>query len=235
LIRPFWLPGLLTFGLLSPLNAAEPFPRTISVSGQGTATAPPDMATIRTGIVTQADTAAAALESNTRAMQQIISVLKEQQIAAKDIQTSQFDVRPEYRRGPRGQQQPEISGYRVTNQVRVRVRNLPQLGDILDALVSAGSNQISGIVFDLDDPTGVLNQARTRAVADARSRAALYAQAAGVQLGKLLTISEQPVARPLPRVMPQAMMAEAAGVPVETGEQELRATIHLVYAVDDRD
>ena len=206
---------------------AEPLQPTIVVTGHGKATAPPDMATIQTGVITQAATAQQALQANNQAMQQLLSVLKQNQIADKDLQTSQFDLSPQYKTDERGRD-PQIVGYRAANQVRVRVRNLPRLGQVLDALVSAGSNQLNGISFEIDDPTGVLNQARNRAIADARSRAELYAQAAGVRVGKVISISEQSV--PVPGPFPaRAMMAEAAAVPVAAGEQELSATIQMVF------
>jgi uncharacterized protein YggE len=214
---------------------ADELTRTISVTGQGTATAPPDIANIRTGVVTQAVEAGAALASNNAAVKKLMEVLESHRIASKDIQTSSFDVRPEYDRGQRGQRQPKIVGYRVTNQVQVRVRNLPDLGKVLDSLVSAGSNQISGISFGIDDSTGVLNQARNRAVADARSRAELYAHAAGVKVGKVISISEQAIQVPQPRMLGRAMMAAemSSKVPVATGEQELRATVHAVFEMTE--
>ncbi len=216
--------------------AQEPVLRTISVSGEGTATSPPDMASISTGVVTQAATARQALTANNVAMDRILSALKKYKIADKDIQTSNFNVQPEYDRGQRGQPaEPRIVGYRVSNQVMVRVRNLPTLGEVMDALVEAGSNQFSGVSFGVDDPTGVLNQARNRAIADARSRAELYAQAAGVRVGKVISISEQASAQPRPQYLaPRAMMAEAvSSVPIATGEQELRSIIHMVFELED--
>jgi len=145
-------------------------------------------------------------------------------------------VSPEFKRDERGRRQPEIVGYRVTNQVRVEVRNLADLGKVLDALVQAGSNQVSGVSFGIDDPTGVLNQARNRAIADARSRAELYVQAAGVRLGKVLTISEQPIELPQPRHFGLSLAKEAvSSVPVATGEQEFRALIHMVFALEDKE
>ena len=224
------LSWLVLSWLVSVAPAADLQP-TISVTGRGTASSPPDMATIITGVTTHAETAQAALEANNRAMQNLLDVLKENQIADKDVQTSNFDMSPEYQRDPRGQNNPKIIGYRATNQVRVQVRNLPQLGKVLDSLVFAGSNQVSGIGFGIDDPTGVLNQARQRTVADARSRAALYAQAAGVRLGHVISISEEPAMGPQPRFQARAMLAEANAVPVATGEQELSATIQMVYTI----
>lgn len=225
--------GLIMSG---QVTGDEHLARTISVSGEGTATSPPDMATIDTGVVTQAPDASAALTANNQALEKLMQVLKEYQIAAKDIQTSNFNVNPEYRRGPRGQQDVEIAGYRVTNQVRVHVRNLPELGQVLDALVKAGSNQISGISFGIDDPEGVMTQARNRAVANARSRAELYAQAAGVGVGRVIAISEQGIQMPRPQYLQRGMAAEAmASVPVATGEQEVRANVTMVFELTDLD
>ena len=206
--------------------------RTISVTGEGRATAPPDMATIRAGVVTQSAKASEALTSNNEAMDEIMSVLEEQGIAPKNIQTSNFNVSPQYKHDDQGRRQPEVVGYRVTNQLRVDVHDLPKLGKILDALVAAGSNELTGISFGINDPTGLLNEARKRAVADAHSRAELYAQAAGVALGKVLTISEQTVRTPQPQRL-AARKAADASVPIATGEQELRATVDMVFALDD--
>ena len=235
----YLVPTLATIIFITAVGqpaCADELQRTISVSGQGTASAPPDVATIQTGVVTQAAVAGEALAANSRAVKKIMEVLETHRIAAKDIQTSNFDVRPEYERGRGsggGQRRPNIVGYRVTNQVRVRLRHLPDLGKVLDALVAAGSNQISGISFGIDDPSGVLNQARNRAVRDARSRAELYAHAAGVRLGKVISISEQAAPVPQPRMRGMMMAAEAASaVPVATGEQEMRTTVYMVFALE---
>ena len=222
--------------MVAQANAAEnEIERIISVTGEGKAAAPPDMAVIHTGVVTYRPTAADALSANNEAMEQILGVLKTFKIASKDVQTSGFNVSPEYKRDERGRTQPEIIGYRVTNQVSVKVRNLADLGKVLDTLVRGGSNQLSGVTFGLEDPTEVLNQARNLAVADARRRAELYAQAAGVRLGKVLTISEQPVEIPQPKGFVRAMKMESvSSVPIATGEQEIHVRIHMVFEIEDK-
>jgi uncharacterized protein len=202
--------------------------RAIRVTGEGTVAAPPDMATIHTGVVTQADTAKAALKQNNEAAAKLLQTLKQQGVAEKDIQTSSFNVSPLHRQDDRGRQLPEIVGYRVQNQLRVRLRNLPKLGEVLDALVQAGSNQVSGISFGVDDPGGILDQARSRAVRDAKNRAGVYAQAAGVEVGQVRQISEQPLAIPRPMEWGFAR-ADAAAVPIATGEQEFQVTVHVIY------
>ena len=116
--------------------AADAHPRTIRVSGEGKSAAPPDTATIMTGVVTHSATAKEALSSNSQAMRSILELLKEKGVASKDIQTSNLNIQPDYKRDQRGRTKPEIVGYRVTNQLRVRVRNLPKLGEIIFACIS---------------------------------------------------------------------------------------------------
>jgi uncharacterized protein YggE len=215
---------------------AEPageLPRVIRVSGEGTATASPDMATIHTGVVSQAATARETLDQNNAAMQKILAAIREHDIADKDVQTSDFSLNPVYKQAPPGNVpiEPEVVAYRAQNQVRVRVRNLASLGKVLDALVQAGSNQLSGISFGVDDPSGILNQARSRAIRDAKARADVYAQAADVAVGPVWQISEQPVDGPRPLHAGVEFRASAAGVPVATGEQEFRVTVNVVYTL----
>lgn len=225
--------AILAF-LTAPLSAAD-LPRTISVSGQGKVSASPDMASIQTGVESQAPTAGEALTANNEAMKMLMKVLKREHVASKDIQTSSFSVSPVYRRDSRNRTQPEITGYRVQNQLHVKVRDLPNLGKVLDALVRAGSNRISGISFGVDDTSGLLNQARSRAMSDAKSRAGIYAQAAGVTVGKVLTISEQPVniPRPFQHRMMFAEKAAASAVPIATGEMNFSIKVNVVYEMKD--
>jgi uncharacterized protein YggE len=223
--------ALALAGLLGVNEGAIGMERTISVSGEGSATAPPDMAVFQAAVVSEGETAAAAMEANNEAMKKVLQVLREQQIADKDIQTSRFDLSPRYRHD-RENTEPKIIGYTATNQVRVKVRNLPKLGQILDALVRSGSNQIHNIGFDIENKEGLMNQARTAAVRNAQARAELYAQAAGVKLGKVVQISESPVHIPEPRMAMRAMAAESS-VPMATGEQEISASVSVVYAIEE--
>lgn len=221
---------LCLIAVLTTPAFADEQPRTISVSGQGKVSSPPDMASIQTGVETQAATANDALLANNAAMEKILEVLKKHHVASKDVQTTSFNISPVYKRDVRNRSLTEIVGYRVQNQVRVKVRNLPDLGKVLDALVQAGSNRVSGISFGVDDPTGLLNQARSKAMADAKSRAGIYAQAAGVKAGRIRTISEQ--ALHIPRPMQRGTMfaaAERAAVPIATGELDFSVTVHVVY------
>lgn len=227
------LPMLLVLAA-SPAMAAEnnndDVARIISVTGEGEATAPPDMATVTTGVETQAETAGAALDKNNRVMQKLLAVLEKQGVAKKDVQTVNFSVRPIYDRDEDGRREPKVIAYRVENQVQVHVRKLDSLGKILDALVAAGSNRISGISFGIDDPSKILAEARASAIHNAKARAKTYAKAAGVAVGRVLQISEQTSNPPQPMRFGVATASLRAGtVPIATGEQEYHVTVNVIY------
>ena len=234
---------MFAFVLISTVvgtSIADEIPRTITVTGQGKAASPPDMATINSGVATTAATAKEALAANNVAMEKLMEVLKSRGIESKDIQTSGFGVYPEYARRNPGQRgnnnQARITGYRVNNNVTVRVRNLPRLGEILDALVESGSNRISGVSFSISEPRAIQNKARMDAVDDARGRAELYAQATGARVGKVIAISEQPIRQPQPAFGARmAMVSEVtSSVPVATGEQQVSATVNVIYELLDK-
>jgi hypothetical protein len=239
----------LIFGLLALVvliatrlaPAQDPVPerplyeRTISVQGTGRAAAPPDMATVRIGVTSQAETAVAAMAANNEQVAAVIDTIKGFQVAARDIQTSNFNVSPMYQQGQRGgQRSPRIVGYQVNNQVQVRMRNLPELGRLLDGVVTSGSNQINGIQFGIDNTDSLMDTARDEAIADARRRAGRYATAANVKVGKVVVISEQSVMRPMPvYAQSRLMMAEADSVPIEAGEHEVELNVTVVFALQD--
>lgn len=212
--------------------SADDMRSTVSVTGEGVVTAVPDMAMVSTGVTTEAATPEAALNANTAAMAELMKVLDQLDIADKDRQTSNFNVSPQYRRDRNESGSPRIDGYRVSNQLTIRVRDLGELGGLLDALVKAGSNQLGNIRFDFSERGELVDKARQLAVADARKRAELYVDAADIGLGEVLSIRESGVAVPRPPMMRSAMMAEAADVPIAVGESEIRATVHMVFELD---
>ncbi len=219
------------YGISAPDNAP---PRLISVSGTGEVKTKPDMAVVNTGVTTEAPTAQEALSKNNAAMTAVIGALKTAGIAEDDIQTSNFSVSPQYPPyQPNQTTAPRISGYQVSNQVTARVKNLAKLGSILDTLVRAGSNQISGISFDVDEPKPFLDDARKKAVADARAKAELYAAAAGVTLGRVVQISESGgiIMPPQPMFRAAAMDGAAPSVPVAAGQQTLSASVSVTYEI----
>jgi uncharacterized protein len=208
-------------------------PRIITVSGLGEVKTKPDLAIINTGVTTEATTAQEALSKNTTAMTAVMNALKAAGIADDDIQTSNFSVSPQYPPyQPNQTTPPRISGYQVSNQVTARVKDLAKLGSTLDALVRAGSNQISGISFDVNEPKPMLDDARKKAVADARAKAKLYAGGAGVSLGRVVQISESGgVIMPHQPMYRMAAQDAAASVPIAAGQQTLSANVSITYEI----
>jgi hypothetical protein len=209
-------------------------PRVISVSGLGEVKTPPDMATITSGVVSEAVSAKDALAKNNAAMAAVIAALKNAGVNEDDIQTSDFSVNPKYPPYQPNQSAPQrIVGYTVSNTVTAQIKNLKNLGSILDTLVQSGSNQINGISFGIDEPKKSLNEARKKAAADARAKAELYAEAAGVSLGRVVQITESStVAPPMPmyRAALAAQAADAA-VPIAAGQQTVSANVTIVYEI----
>jgi hypothetical protein len=210
-----------------------PLERTVTVAGRGSAPGAPDRAEIAAGVHTRADTAGAALAANTEAANRLFKALAEAGIAGRDIQTANLSVGPVYEQpSPQRGGAPRIVGYQVTNQVRVVVRDLARLGHLLDTVVRAGANRLDGIRFAVSDPAAAADQARRAAVEDAKRRAALYVETAGARLGRVIQIAETAVHVPRPVMMRAEAIAAAAEVPVAPGENEITATVSVVFAIE---
>ena len=203
----------------------------VSVTGQGVVTAVPDMVTVSVGVVTQAGTAAAALAANNKAMSALGDVLNSFDITERDRRTSNFGISPRYERRTNDGRAPTITSYEVNNQLSIRYREIDRLGELLDAVVKSGSNRVGSLIFGNSDEDQHRDEARRLAVADARHRAELYAEAAGVELGEILSIAEAGAAQPRP-MLRTAMMAEADFVPIAAGENEIRASVQVIFALD---
>lgn len=223
--------------LTAPAALAAPAdsqaPRTLTVSGLGTAKAAPDEANFSTGVVSQGTTAGQALAANSRAMTAVIATLKKQGIADKAIQTSNLNLSPQYQScRPNIACPQKIVGYQVSNTVSVTV-GLDKAGAVLDALVASGSNQIDGISFSIHDTKPLLAAARADAVKDAMDKATLYAKSAGVGLGPILAIQEggAETPRPLYASRFKAMAEMAAAPPVAGGEQSVTATVSITWTI----
>jgi uncharacterized protein YggE len=220
--------------LTMPLSAqqTQPPPRLVVITGHGEVKAAPDMAIITVGVMTQSQTAREAVSANNAAMAKVIASLKSAAIADKDIQTSNFSVNPRYEYPDNTQ--PRLIGYDVVNSVTVAVRNLETLGTVLDKVVSEGSNQINGIMFTLANPDPLTDEARKLAVADARRKAEIYAKAAGIGLGRVMSLSESGGGPPpVPVYGRVAMKAEAASsVPVAQGEQTVTVDVNIAWEIN---
>ena len=207
--------------------------RTISVSGSGEAKGVPDEAHLSAGVVTQGRSAADALAANARAMNAVFASLKRMGIADKNIQTSNFNVMPQYENG-NGSHEPRIAGYQVTNTVEVTVEGADKVGPAIDALVASGANQSYGISFSIHDPKPLEAAARRDAVQDAMAKARTIAEAAGVHLGPVLSISEGVYQRPpIPMMHARAMVADVAEpTPVAAGEASVDVNVSVVYEIE---
>ena len=206
--------------------------RTLSLSGTGAVKTTPDKVDIMTGVTSEAPTAREALDKNTEAMTAIVKALKDEGIEAKDIQTVNFTVMPVYEQFPpdgKPRPAPRITGYRVINQVHIQVRDTGKLGGILDKVVGLGANTIDGISFEVAEPDKLRDEARKRAVANALATAKVYAEAAGVTLGPILSITEDD-SGPVPFGRPTvARMEMSKDVPIEGGTATIETRIRVTW------
>jgi uncharacterized protein len=217
---------------LAAQNAAQvPPPETISVTGTGTATLTPDRFTFTAGVQSTAPTVEEAVNDNNAKMSAVIAALKRAGATDQEIRTSNFSIFPQqvYEQG----KPPRITGYQATNSVAVTKRDIAAASKLLQVAINGGVNETSGLNFEVSEPSRGRDQGLRAAFDDARSKAALLAQAAGRTLGRALTISEVGQSQPGPRpVFAMAGVAKAQAVsapPVESGSRELTYTISVVF------
>jgi uncharacterized protein YggE len=201
----------------------------LTVSAEGLSEGRPDMATINLGVTTEGQTAQAALQENARRMQALNQALRRAGIAERDIQTSNVSVYPQqqYREG----QAPLITGYQANNTVTAKVRRIDNTGRVIDAAVSAGGNTVNGVYFSYQDPDAQLDAARRDAIAEARRRADLYANALGMRVHRSVAVPEGGgYAPPMPVPMAARMeAAQDASTPVSPGQIETRVSVGVTF------
>ncbi|MBB4658838.1 SIMPL domain-containing protein [Parvularcula dongshanensis] len=225
------IPLLLCLPLAA--HAQEPAPRTLSVSGLGEATGTPDMATLRFSATSRAATAAEALAANAQKMTAVRDRLRTLNIEPRDMQTSGLSLSPYYEQNDNGRfDRAVIAGYEAANGLTIRLRGTEGAGDVIDAAVQAGANGLDSLSFGFQNADSLQDDARRDAVRDARAKAELLAEEAGVSLGRVLTLTEAGGGGgPQPyydgRMM--RMQAEAAPTPVEAGEQAVTASVQITY------
>jgi uncharacterized protein len=224
--------------LLPMTVAAQPMmpppPTTLQVAATAEIRAAPDMAMMSAGVITNAATAKAAMQANATRMTAVMEAIKAAGIDAKDIQTSGISLQPQYRYAEN--QPPVVTGYQASNSVNVRVRKIDGVGPVMDALVAKGANQINGPSFMIANEEAAMDQARKDAVARARKRAELYADAAGMRVKRIVSISEGGgYQQPMPMVRAMAMEAKQsmADTPVAPGETTLSVTVNMVFELGD--
>ena len=202
----------------------------LDISASGEVTRVPDLAIISAGVQTLQPTASGAIEENATRMERVRAALKRAGIADKDIQTSSISLNPEYRYAEN--QPPKLTGYRASNNVNVKFRDLKRSGAILDALVAEGANQISGPNLTIDKPESAYDEARVRAIAVGQARAELYARALGKRVVRILSVSESGgySPPPMPYARDMAMVAgQAAKTEIDPGTQQLQVSVSMIF------
>ena len=229
-MRLFPLSALaLSLAMIAPgLALADAGPGMITVTGEASVTVVPDLATVSLGVMTIGATAGEALTANSAAVQAVMDRLTAAGIDARDIQTSNLALNPNYLASD-GSQAPKIQNYMVSNMVTVIVRKLDTTGEVLDAAVKDGANTLNGLSFDLADRRPAEDKARQAAVADAKAKATLLAEAAGVKLGSIVSITEGGASQP-PQPMFR-MAADSAQVPVSGGTLDVSASVTMVWTL----
>jgi uncharacterized protein len=204
----------------------------LDVTAHGAVKRVPDIAVINTGVVTQAVDAATAMRDNAARMSRVVAALKKAGLADKDISTTSISLNPQYRYVEN--QVPVIVGYQASNQLNVRFRDIGKSGAILDILVKEGSNQINGPSMTIDDPGAAQDEARVAAMKAARARADLYANAAGLKVKRIVSISESEgySGGPVP-MMAMSMARDAAPkTEIMPGEQSINVTVSVVFELN---
>jgi uncharacterized protein YggE len=207
----------------------------IWVSGQGKVTAVPDIVNLQLGIEAQEASVALAQSQAAEAMDRVMESLSNNGVDKKDIQTQYFNISKVTRWDDKNQKEVVI-GYRVTNSVNVKVRDIEKTGMTIDAVTVAGGDltRVNSIYFSIDDPTEYQKEARDKAVTDARSKAEQLASQAGVNLGKATYISENLYYPTMPRYSGLKMDEGAPGMtptPISPGETEITLSVQITYAI----
>ena len=216
--------------LATPAPAQTIPPPAISVTGEANVSVAPDQAQIDGGVTSDARTAREASEANNAAMSKVLLALKGAGIDGKDYQTSRLSLQPQFATPSKNSERPGIVSFRASNRVMVRIRDVTKVASVIDALVTAGANEIGGINFTVTQASKHLDEAREKAIADARRKAEIYAKAAGVTLGEPISISEEGAAVPVFRSKVAAPMA-ASAAPVAPGEEQLSVTVNVSWAI----
>jgi uncharacterized protein len=225
---------LAALAAISPAQALERLidisnDRWVEVTGEGSVSAAPDFAEVTLGVTSTGKKAGDAVAANAQAANALVSVIKTEGVAPADIQTSTVSVSPMFSQPlPNQQTAPTVTGYSVSNNVSVRVRDLPRLGALLDKAVTAGANSIYGIGFGHNNLSALLDKARPLAVADARRKAEIYAAAGGGRIGRLMVLTEDGGRQP-PMAFSRAYAAAPPPTPIEAGEDKLTVSVNARF------
>lgn len=207
----------------------------ITVVGQGSARVEPDIARVSVGVETSAETIAEAMDDNEAQMDAVLDALEAAGIEEKDIQTTNFSINLDRYPEPRPSTDEEQAQpvYRVSNVVNVTIRDLEQVGAVLDAVIEAGANNIWGVSFTVEDPSEARAEARADAVSDARERAEVLAELSGVALGPVMSVSEVVSGGGIPVAFDTMVeRAAGAGTSISPGELEIGYQVQVSYFIE---
>ncbi|MEK7582684.1 MAG: SIMPL domain-containing protein [Patescibacteria group bacterium] len=208
---------------------------TVSFSGEGKVITKPDIATVSLAIVTEGVTSKAAQDANSQKSKSLTDFLKKSGVEDKDIKTSSYNINPTYTYPPSGT--PRITGYSVNQSVGIKIRDLDKVNDILDGVVTAGVNQVSGLQFTVDDIEKLRAEARELAIKDAKKKADVLEDQIGVSLGKIVNFSENFSDYPTPIYFAKELSADGrggmggGGPSIPAGENEIIIQIQITYQI----
>jgi uncharacterized protein YggE len=217
--------ALIGVGRPEPARSQGDDARRVTVSGIGRVESVPDVATFGFGVSSRSSTAKEALESNSAAMRDVIEALRSAGVAAKDLRTEQVSLTPQFDENGR-----TVVGYTATNSVSAKVDELEHAGDVVDAAVQAGANEVSGPALSRDDQAALYTKALRSAVAEARSKAEALAEASDASVGRALTIVEQGTGDgPEPPYYARMAMAADGSTPIEPGTEQIQAQVSVTF------
>jgi uncharacterized protein YggE len=216
---------LVWLACLAPFSPALALDKLITVTGDATTAVAPDRVTIRLGVASQGNTARKASEANAKTMTAVLAAIKAAGAEDRDVQTSRLSLQPHFEQDKSGP--PHLAGFHASNDITVQLRDIGKLSNLIDGAVAAGANEMSGIEFGVSDRSKRLDDARGEAIKDARRKAEIYAKAAGVVVGRPVSITESMSSAP-PRPVAAAAF-RAAPTPVSPGEIVLHAAVTVNF------
>lgn len=214
---------------------------TVSFSGEGKVLAKPDIATVEFSIITEATTSKTAQDDNSKKSQKVTDFLNKQDIEDKDVKTTSYNIYPKYsypgpviyNQFPERSNEPKIVGYQVTQSFQVKVRDFDKLSGIVDGLVSVGVNNVNNLGFSVEDPEKLKSEARAKAIADAKKKAAELKNQIGIRLGKIVNFSEGFGGYPVPYYLEAKSGGGVGGdgPSLPPGENEISVSVTLTYQI----
>lgn len=213
---------------------------TVSFNGEGKVTAKPDIAMVDLSVVTDAKTSKAAQDDNSKKSTKLIDFLKSQDIDEKDIKTTSYNIQPQYSypmypTDSKILERPQIIGYQVNQTIEVKIRDLEKVDAILDGVVATGVNQVYGLRFSIEDPEKLKEEAREKAIKDAKEKAGALEDQLDIKLGRIINFSESGNGSFPPFYYDKVMSTEGRGggdVPsVQIGENEIIVNVNITYQI----